>query len=93
MGILVAEAVLPTSNIAVSNVYMSFSGQGVQVFKNRLTGEYILSSNYRVFSNSDKTSDTNIAECLSVLYTDLEQGPFTVLYSKLKEIYPGAEDC
>ena len=93
MGIIVPEALLPSSNIAVSNVYMSFSGETVQVFKNPYTSEYILGSNYRVFSNPDKTPDTNIRESISVPYTDLEQGPFTVLYSKLKEMYPGSEDC
>ena len=92
MGILVPEAILPSSNIAVSNVYMSFSGETVQIFKNRLNGEYILTSNYRVFSNPDKIPATNIVECITVLYTDLNQGPFTVLYSNLKEIYPNAQD-
>ena len=92
MGILVPEAILPSSNIAVSNVYISFSGETVQIFKNRLNGEYILTSNYRVFSNPDKIPATNITECITVLYTDLDQGVFTVLYTALKEMYPGSED-
>ena len=89
MGIIVPEAILPSSNIAVSNVYMSFSGETVQVFKNPYTREYILGSNYRVFSNPD----TNIRESIAVPYTDLDQGPFTVLYTALKELYPGSHDC
>lgn len=93
MGIIVPEAILPTSNIAVSNVYMSFSGETLQIFKNPYTNEYILGSNYKVFSNSDKITDTNIKESIAAPYTDLEQGPFTVLYSKLKEMYPGSQDC
>lgn len=93
MGIIVPEAVLPSSNIAVSNVYMSFSGETVQIFKNPYTSEYILGSNYRVFSNPDKTPDTNIRESIAVPYTDLEQGPFSVLYTALKEMYPGSENC
>lgn len=30
---------------------------------------------------------------ISVPYTNLEQGPFSVLYTALKEMYPGSEDC
>lgn len=93
MGIIVPEAVLPSSNIAVSNVYMSFSGETVQVFKNRLTGDYFVGSNYKIFSNPDKNPDTNVVETIVIPYTDLEQGPFTILYSKLKEMYPGSHDC
>lgn len=93
MGIIVPEALLPSSNIAVSNVYMSFSGETVQILKNIYTGEYNLVSNYRVFSNPDKTPDTNIKEPISTPYTNLDQGPFTVLYTTLKEMYPGSEDC
>jgi hypothetical protein len=92
MGIIVPEAVLPSSNIAVSNVYMSFSGETVQIFKNPYTSEYILGSNYRVFSNPEKQPDTNIREPLMVPYSNLDQGVFTVLYTALKEMYPGSED-
>ena len=92
MGILVPEALLPSSNIAVSNVYMSFSGEVVQTIKHPYTGEYILSSNYRVFSNPTKQPGTNIIEPLMVPYSNLDQGVFTVLYAALKELYPGSED-
>jgi hypothetical protein len=92
MGIIVPEAILPSSNIAVSNVYMSFSGEAVQVLKNPYTSEYILSSNYRVFSNTTKQPETNIAESLMVPYLNLDAGPFTVLYTALKNLYPGSED-
>lgn len=93
MGIIVPEAILPSSNISVSNVYMSFSGETVQVFKNPYTSDYILRSNYRVFSNPNKIPDTNIRETITIPYTDIGQGPFTVLYTALKEMYPGSEDC
>jgi len=92
MGIIVPEALLPSSNISVSNVYMSFSGEAVQTLKHPYTGEYVLSSYYRVFSNPMKQPDTNIREALMVPYSNLEQGVFTVLYMALKEMYPGSED-
>jgi hypothetical protein len=92
MGIIVPEATLPSSNITVSNVYMSFSGEAIQTFKQPYTGDYVLSSNYRVFSNSSKQPWTNIIEPLMVPYSNLEQGVFTVLYTALKEMYPGSED-
>ena len=92
MGIIVPEALLPSSNIAVSNVYMSFSGEAVQTIKHPFIGDYYLSSNYRVFSNSTKQPDTNIRESLFIPYSNLEQGVFTVLYTALKEMYPGSED-
>lgn len=92
MGIIVPEAILPSSNIAVSNVYMSFSGEAVQTLKHPYTGEYVLSSNYRVFSNPTKQPGTNIMEPLMVPYSNLDQGVFTVLYTALKDMYPGSED-
>lgn len=92
MGILVPECNLPSSNIAVSNVYMSFSGEAVQTLRHPYTGDYILSSNYRIFSNPTKKPDTNISEPLMVPYSNLDQGVFTVLYNALKEMYPGSED-
>jgi hypothetical protein len=92
MGIIVAEAILPSSNIAVSNVYMSFSGEAIETLKHPYTGDYVLRSNYRVFSNPEKQPGTNIIESLMVPYSNLDQGVFTVLYTALKEIYPGSED-
>jgi hypothetical protein len=92
MGIIVPEAVLPSSNIAVSNVYMSFSGEAVETLKHPYTGDYVLRSYYRVFSNPSKQPDTNIREPLMVPYSNLDQGVFTVLYTALKELYPGSED-
>lgn len=92
MGILVSEALLPSSNIAVSNVYMSFSGESIETLKHPYTGEYVLSSKYRVFSNPTKQPGTNIIEPLMVPYSNLDQGVFTVMYTALKELYPGSED-
>jgi hypothetical protein len=92
MGILVPEAILPSSNIAVSNVYMSFSGEAIETIKNPYTSEYYLSSKYRVFSNPTKQPCSNIIEPLMVPYSNLDQGVFTVLYTALKELYPGSED-
>jgi len=92
MGILVPEATLP-SGFTLTNAYMSFSGEAVQTLKHPYTGEYVLSSNYRVFSNPSKQPDTNIREPLMVPYSNLDQGVFTVLYTALKELYPGSHDC
>jgi hypothetical protein len=92
MGIIVPEALLPSSNIAVSNVYMSFSGEAVETLKHPYTGDYVLRSYYRVFSNSTKQPDTNIREPLMAPYSNLDQGVFTVLYTALKELYPESED-
>jgi hypothetical protein len=92
MGIIVPEALLASSNIAVSNVYMSFSGEAVQTIKHPYTGGYVISSNYRVFSNPTKQPSTNIVEPLMVPYSNLDQGVFTVLYTALKDMYPGSED-
>jgi len=92
MGIIVPEALLPSSNISVSNVYMSFSGETVQTIKDPYTCDYYMSSNYRVFSNPTKQPGTNIIEPLMVPYSNLDQGVFTVLYTALKELYPGSED-
>lgn len=92
MGILVSEGFLKTSNIAVSNVYMSFSsGDPIYIFKNG--DDYRLISTYAVFSNPEKTPGTNIKENLNVPYSNLEQGVFTILYEALKEIYPNNVDC
>jgi hypothetical protein len=93
MGIIVPEAVLPSSNIAVSNVYMSFSGEAIETIKHPYTGDYYLSSKYKVFSNPTKEPGTNIIEPLMIPYSNLDQGVFTVLYTALKEMYPGAQDC
>jgi hypothetical protein len=92
MGILVAEAVLPTSNVTVSNVYMSFSGASVTVFRDPMSPGYKISSTYFVYSSPDKQSGTNITESLVVPYPNLEQGVYSVLYAALKIQYPGAED-
>jgi hypothetical protein len=92
MGILVPEAILPSSNIAVSNVYMSFSGEAIETLKHPYTGDYLLSTKYKVFSNPSKQPGTNIIEPLMVPYSNLDQGVFTVLYTALKEMYPGSED-
>jgi hypothetical protein len=93
MGILVAEAILPSSNLAVSNVYMSFSSEAITVTKDVYSSNYTLSTNYRVFSNQTKEPGTNIREPLITPYSDIEKGPFVILYDALRQIYPSATDC
>jgi hypothetical protein len=92
MGIIVPEAVLPSSNIAVSNVYMSFGGYAVNVFKEPVTSEHKINSTYSVYSNPEKVPPTNITESLLVPYSNLEQGVYTILYENLKQLYPGSVD-
>ena len=92
MGIIVPHAILSSSNIAVSNVYMSFSGEAIQIAKHPFIGDYYLTSNYKVFSNPTKQPETNIREYLFIPYSNLDQGVFTVLYTALKDLYPGSED-
>jgi hypothetical protein len=87
MGILVQTAVLPTSNIQVSNVYMSFSGSSVSVFKDPMTSTYKVSSNYNIYSNPEKQPLTNISEFIITPYDDMTKGVYDVLYTELKRLY------
>lgn len=92
MGIIVPEILLPSSNIVASNVYISFSGETIHIFKNHLTSDYDISSNYKVFSNPGKQPGTNIIEPIVVPYLNMEQGVYSTLYTALKVLYPNSED-
>jgi len=90
MGILVPEATLP-SQITLSNVYMSFTGENILVINNR-NDSWRISSYYNVFSDKSKTNGTNIRIPIEVNTVDITQGVYIILYNQLKLNYPGSID-
>lgn len=93
MGILVPEAALPMG-ISVSNVYISFSGEVVYTGpRNLATGQYVISTWYKVFKDSTRNPESNIRIPISVTVDDMSGGDvFSVLYKELKNIYPGSQN-
>jgi hypothetical protein len=92
MGILVPEAALPMG-ITLSNVYMSFSNETIFIMPKSNEGYYTIQSYYKVYKNETKDPDTNIRIPFFVQVSDISNGTFQILYERLKELYPGSQDC
>lgn len=92
MGILVPEASLP-NGITVNNVYMSFASEVIYVHPRNTDGSRHVTSNYRVFKDCTKTPYSDIKFPISVIVTsDPYENVHDLLYSELKQAYPGSED-
>lgn len=90
MGVIIPEATLP-SQIKVSNVYASFSNENILVFNNN-NGSWRVSSNYRLFSDQTKTNGADIRIPIEVNTTNISVGVYSILYQKIKDIYPDSID-
>ena len=91
MGILVPEAVLPMG-IAVSNVYMSFSGEVVYIYPRDADKLYRVQSHYKMYKDQTRTPDTPIRIPIFINVTDISLGGYHYLYEKLKQSYPNSID-
>lgn len=91
MGLLVPEATLPMG-ITVSNVYISLSGEPINVQSIVRGNEYIVYSNYKIYKDVTKQPDTNIRLGISVETSNINSGIYTILYDKIKTLYPGSTD-
>ena len=93
MGIIVTEAELPVG-IKVSNVYMSFSGQVIYQHPRNTDGSYQISSEYKVYKDSTKTTFSNIKFPISVTVSSItNKTVYDLLYDELKRIYTDCIDC
>lgn len=90
MGVIIPEAVLP-SQIKISNVYVSFSDEIIYVFSNN-NESWRINSHYKFFSDQTKSNGTNIRIPIEVNTTNIEAGVYSILYQKIKEIYPDSID-
>ena len=93
MGILVANGTLP-SGVQVSNVYMSFSDETIQVQSIPTANNFVFSTSYRVFADPSKVYGSNIRVPIRVIITQPEalSHPYTFLYQQLKTLYPDNTD-
>jgi len=92
MGIFVSEGVLP-SGIPISNVYMSFSGSMVYVEPKYQNYIYNVRAFCKVFKDQEsKSSQPDITFQVVNYVSDINVGVFTVLYEKLKEMFPNNID-
>ena len=93
MGILVTDGILP-SKVHVSNVYMSFSGKILCTMQYPTNNTWVVSSKYRVFSDESKVNGSDVCIDISVETPDISDASgYSLLYRKLKEQYPDAQDC
>jgi len=90
MGVIIPEATLP-SQIKVSNVYASFSSENILVFNNN-NGSWRVASNYRLFSDQTKTHGSDIRIPIEVNTANISVGVYSILYQKVKELYPDSID-
>ena len=90
MGIIIPEVILP-SQIKISNVYVSFSDEIIYVFNNN-NGSWRINSHYKFFSDQTKSNGTNIRIPIEIMTTNIEAGVYSMLYKKIKEIYPDSVD-
>jgi hypothetical protein len=91
MGLLVPEATLPMG-ITVSNVYISLSGETINVQPIIKGNLYIVYSNYKIYRDVTRQPDTNIRIGISVETSNINSGIYTILYDKIKTLYPGSTD-
>jgi len=95
MGIFVPSATLP-SGITVSNVYMSFTGEAVYTAQVQDKGpnQWRIQSNYKVFKDqiSARRGNSNIRINFATSVDIFEKNPYDLLYTALKQEYPGSTD-
>jgi hypothetical protein len=91
MGIFVKSGVT-SSGIILSNVYISFNMEPVIVFSKNSFGltesNFMVKSRYKVYTNPEKTSKSDIQEEISVETTDIRRPIYDILYEELITMYP-----
>lgn len=99
MGIIVPEANLPMG-VTVSNVYMSFAGEVIYTMAGSVssidggtTKKYMVNTYYKVYKDATKNPESNIKIQIAAQVDDItNQDVYSILYSELKNIYPGSYD-
>ena len=93
MGITVPQATLP-SGVQLNNVYMSFGCNMIQVTpRDSVSNIHAVTGVYSIYSDSTKENGTEIHIPILAETQDMSQSVYTILYNKLKTLYPGSTDC
>jgi hypothetical protein len=85
MGIFVTQGTLP-GGVQVSNVYMSFTGEGVYVAQNG-NSTWTISSSYTV-RNSKSIESSSIRVPITASAKSIITNPYNILYQALQKQYP-----
>lgn len=97
MGIILTDVYTLSSNIQLSNVYISFFNEQLflqpQVLQDNTKG-FMASSNYRLYK--DKTAREEVRDVVEkapiMSTTDTLSNAYTNLYAALKQKFPNSED-
>ena len=90
---MVPQATLP-SGVQVNNVYMSFGCNMIQVTpRDSVSNIHAVTGVYSIYSDPTKEKGTEIHIPILAETTDMSQSVYTILYDKLKTLYPGSTDC
>jgi hypothetical protein len=98
MGLINNDIYFASNGCEKKGTYISFNNEQVYIYKyNKDTTQYTVTANCRIYwDKSARNSNKQYVDSQSVLVniteSQLNQNPYTILYSELKRKYPNSED-